>query len=270
MAEVLLTGHRGYIGSCVAKALQCRGIDFNVIGGRLESLSSNSLNADYVIHCAGALRNRPNSLFSSNAEGTQRLLEAVGKSARVVHVSTRGVYKIGETLLTEMSDISPDDAYGESKLLAEEFVRNSNQYVIFRATTLIGHGVIDSGPSFVSQALKRLVQKQKVFLHTPDRLQDFLYVHTFANLLVESLKEGEHWNQVFNAAGPHRSLHKFVELLGSHLEEMTGIKPGIEYRPGDPPRTALLSSGKLHEYFGDIATQPSDSTITKMMVRNFQ
>ncbi len=89
---ILLTGERGYLGSAVAAALEAAGLAWAPLGTRLEQIEPGSLQADAVIHCAGALRHQAERLQRDNVEGTEKLLAGLRGNARVLFASSRSVY----------------------------------------------------------------------------------------------------------------------------------------------------------------------------------
>ncbi len=143
MAEILLTGHRGYLGACVAQALRRAGLAFDPLPGRLEEIGANALPHTLVLHCAGALRHRLDRLDSANAQGMRHLLAGLAHRARVIFVSSRAVYApTDRPIIDERAELGPrGDAYGSSKLDAERALMSSrHDWLILRPTTLFGWG----------------------------------------------------------------------------------------------------------------------------------
>ncbi len=154
--KLLLTGASGFIGSRLALRAHTQGHDFIAIGMantpaekariaelqaagieiRLGSLKDAELIAevtrgvDAVIHLAAAQHETsvPESyFFDINVEGTRALLDASLQAGvrRFVYGSTIGVYGTAHAgALDEHSPLMPDNAYGRSKLQAEELVRS--------------------------------------------------------------------------------------------------------------------------------------------------
>ena len=254
MDQVLLTGAGGYLGACVLE-------------GRLEAIPPGSLEVDAVIHCAGARRHRAAELDASNRQGTQRLLQGLKGSPRIVLVSSASVYGPGRgpTPIDEHAPVEDADAYGRSKLAAEGLVRDSGHpFVVFRATALFGQGG-GWGNAFPTAALEAFLGGRPVVLHTPDRPADYLQVGAFGDLLLRALGPGDHWDQVFNAGGPPRSVHGLIHGLARVFEEIQGTRPEIKEAPGPPSGYPLLSTQKLDACFGALR-QPSDESIFREML----
>ena len=153
--KLLLTGASGFIGSRLALRARAQSHDFIAIGmantpaekvriselaaagievrlGSLkdaEFLAEVTRGVDAVIHLAAAQHETsvPESYFLDvNVEGTRALLEASLQAGvrRFVYGSTIGVYGAAHAgALDEHSKLMPDNAYGRSKVQAEELVR---------------------------------------------------------------------------------------------------------------------------------------------------
>lgn len=217
MAPLLLTGHRGHLGGCVAALLTRGGLPHRVLDTRLQDIVPASLDVSGVIHCAGPLRHRGDAAqMDDHCHGTQALLRGLTGPVPVIYVSSRSVYgRAGARLLDETASASPVEAYGEAKLAAEVAIRESGvPFVILRSSTLIGMGVDRDGHSFLRQAVHRLLRGETVTRYLPDRLHDALDVWAAAQACVEVWR-GAHWNEIFNLAGPARSLHDTLEAMAA-------------------------------------------------------
>jgi nucleoside-diphosphate-sugar epimerase len=100
--------------------------------------------ADVLIHAAAALPIRGSSreILSVNIEGTATLLAAAREAGvrRVVFISSTSVYGVPKVHpISEDAPLVGVGAYGESKIRAEELVRESGlETVIIRPKTFIG------------------------------------------------------------------------------------------------------------------------------------
>jgi nucleoside-diphosphate-sugar epimerase len=136
--DILLTGASGFLG---------RTIQSELCGFRIISLGRSEENkivaditkeiidlpaVDMVIHAAGKAHSIPTTnleeqvFFDVNYIGTQNLLKGfeVNLPRFFVYISTVSVYGRGTgSLLTEDTLLSATDAYGQSKILAEQVVR---------------------------------------------------------------------------------------------------------------------------------------------------
>jgi len=101
---------------------------------------------DAIIHTAALLDVGASSsaLHEVNTEVVRSLFSAARKSGakRLVHLSTAMLYAPGQSTLTEEARVEPRGEYGESKLAAEEALRECNEgptsWTILRAAPLYG------------------------------------------------------------------------------------------------------------------------------------
>lgn len=266
MVPLLLTGATGYLGSRVAAAIDRAGLACDVLSQRLETIEPNSL-AGYrtVLHCAGALRNRPEQQQTANVDGTGALLRGLAPNCRVVFVSSRSVYPAtGHVSVDESQQPRPWDGYGTSKLLAEMALKDSGRpFVIFRSSALFGHPY-RSG-TFPDHAVDHALAGNSIELATPDRQIDYLDVDMLAELLLRACANGKHWGQIFNVAGPSRSLTEMIETLQNRLLEVVGLRASINAVDIAIPQYPLLDSRRVQSCFPN-CSQASDSMIFSRML----
>lgn len=169
--KILITGASGFIGSHIAeealgegwevwcavrkttsrKYLQDSRLNFielnlSSVEQLTEALAAHEF--DVVVHAAGATKCKSKQdFFRVNTDGTKNLIDAVSKTQHVqrfVFVSSLSVFgaireeqPYREILLTDTPQ--PNTAYGESKLKAEAYLKESSlPYVILRPTGVYG------------------------------------------------------------------------------------------------------------------------------------
>jgi len=164
----VVTGGSGFLGRKVASRLRDAGYsvyqmalpDEVVKGegffrGDITDPSRFSIpRADIIVHCAGILESsHPTDelMFKVNHWGTvnvyKKALESgMKKFIMISTVSAIGPQGTTEIGMTEDTDPRPDDAYGRSKLKAEDFLRESGgkdnvDVIILRPTVLYGEGM---------------------------------------------------------------------------------------------------------------------------------
>lgn len=272
MDRILLTGGSGFLGAAVARELARRTIPVTALTCRLEEIQPKSLDFGAVIHCAGALRHRPTDHVISNQLGTDALLRGLARpDTRVLFVSSRGVYApSAAAVIDETAAVGPPDSYGMTKLLAEQAVMTSGRpFVILRPTTLVGAGVNNIGRSFLAASLVRMRRGEEVILHEPDRDIDFLDVNDLAVTIAGLLSVPRVWGEIYNAAGPPRSLHGLMRQLADEFECRTGIRPQLKLLPGPPARAPLLDCRRLHAALPNV-THRDDSCVCAELVNLFE
>ena len=164
----MLTGATGFIGSHIAERLIREGIGLrlwvrrrNTFVAAMEKagahifldrgsdgkiLKESLVGADTIIHCAGATRalNRER-YFEANAHLTRRILGKLQDGQKFILMSSLAAAGPSgpDIPLDESAEPRPVSQYGESKLLAEEYVRrwgseNGDNYVILRPGVVYG------------------------------------------------------------------------------------------------------------------------------------
>lgn len=166
MANILVTGGAGYIGSHTVYFLRksghevtvvdnlSRGHKANVPGGilRVMDLRETAKLADLmkerqcqaVIHFAayiavGESTKAPELYFSNNVAGSASLFEAMQRAGvnKLVFSSTAAAYGIPQTVpITEDQPYAPINPYGESKVMVEKMIEALDQYRGFRSIRL--------------------------------------------------------------------------------------------------------------------------------------
>ncbi|MDL2338077.1 MAG: NAD-dependent epimerase/dehydratase family protein [Pseudomonadota bacterium] len=247
MAPLLLTGHRGYLGACVAALLTRAGVPHRMLATRLHEIAPASLDVSGVIHCAGSLRHRGDAVQMDNhCHGTRVLLNGLVRPVPVVYVSSRSVYgRANAERLDEAVTVAPVEAYGAAKRAAEIVIRESGvPFVILRSGTLIGMGVDNDGLSFMRQAVHRLLSGECVTRYTPDRSHDALDVWAAAQACVE-VSQGARWNETFNLAGPIRSLHATLNTLALACDAINLLRES----PDDSASWGVLDSQRFADRY---------------------
>ena len=142
---ILLTGSSGFLGKILKNHFDYLGMEVKTIGRNpgddylLDLAKGGSISlkspVDLVVHCAGKAHSVPKTtsereaFFNVNVLGTQNLLHEIQKSGcfpkSFVLISTVAVYgQENGRLINEQNPLLANDAYGLSKIRAEELVRD--------------------------------------------------------------------------------------------------------------------------------------------------
>jgi UDP-glucose 4-epimerase len=176
---IVVTGASGFFGRHLAAFLSARGYNLVLLSRREIALPRNTRavkindiadvdwarhldGASAVVHLAGLAHVTsfiPESDYRrTNVAATQRVADAAKEcGAKFVLISSVAAQSgpSSETVLAETDPPIPTNAYGRSKLAAEEEVRAAGgKYVIFRPTLTYGPGVSGNMGKLIALALR--------------------------------------------------------------------------------------------------------------------
>ncbi|MDR2918559.1 MAG: NAD(P)-dependent oxidoreductase [Tannerella sp.] len=261
--KVLITGASGFIGRyLVAEALRrgyevwagiratsslkglpdaihCIDLKYNdadVLTAQLAEHVRKNGAWDYVIHNAGLTKTtRPSDFILVNATYTHHLLMALTrancKPQKFVLMSSLSSYGLGDE--KTFRPISPDDpqhpntAYGKSKLLAENYVREQSEfpYVILRPTGVYGPGDKD----YLMEIKSIRSGFDFAVGMTPQRIT-FIYVKDLACVVFDALENGKILNRhYFVADGDIYTDTEFARIIQELLQKKHVFRARIPF-----------------------------------------
>lgn len=176
--KILITGSNGQLGNELQKIISTGKAEIGAVSKEIKNAEVfamdvdtlditnleqvkkvlNDVKPDVVINCAAATNvdgceANQDLAFKINSLGPRNLaMVAEELGAKIVQVSTDYVFSgVGETPLKESDLVAPVSAYGKTKVLGEEFVRDfSSKYYIVRTAWLYGY----VGHNFVYTMMK--------------------------------------------------------------------------------------------------------------------
>ncbi|KYG76243.1 UDP-glucose 4-epimerase [Roseivirga ehrenbergii] len=199
MKKVLVTGASGFVGQLFCVKNKDRYIIKTVSLQNIKVKDLDLSSVDVILHLAGIahrMEKTDDSLYYDvNYELTKELATAA-KAANVSHflfVSTIKVYGDEYELLTPDTECRPNDAYGKSKLLAEEALNGLEsehfKVSIVRPPLIYGQGVKGNMKKLIA-----LVEKRKYIpFGNINNLRSIVGVDNFVALLdrvIETRKSG--------------------------------------------------------------------------------
>lgn len=196
--KVLVTGANGQLGYDVCRVLSARGIehrgvdvcDFDITDSDKVLRFVFSYRPTAIIHCAGytavdRAEDEATRCFLINADGTANLAHAAKEvGAKLLYISTDYVFSgEGEHFHEVDEPTEPLSVYGKSKLLGENFVRNTlDRHFIVRISWLFGVG----GANFVRTMLE-LSRTRKDLRVVCDQIGSPTYSLDLARLLCDMI-----------------------------------------------------------------------------------
>lgn len=237
--NILVTGGAGYVGTILIPLLLEKGhrvrvFDNLMFGGdqllpffrypRFEFIKGdirniNDVNAaikrqDIIIHLAAivgypACRKEPKLAEEVNIGGTKNLIKAISENQLVIYASTGSIYGEIEEICTEETPLNPLSLYGQTKALAEKYLLEDCNTIVFRFATGFGLSprlrldlLIND---FVYKALTEgyLVVYEKHFMRT------FIHVYDMGRAYLFAIENsGQMAGQIYNVGSEEMNYSK--------------------------------------------------------------
>ena len=208
MKNILITGSEGFIGKNLVIKLNKfpnisitsfnRGMDISMLDDFLQQ-------ADYVFHLAGENRTNDISAFAKNNEEFTSILCEKIKSK--VNASDKKV----KLIFTSSIQASLPNPYGQSKLEAEEIIKNfSNKKNflanIFRLPGVFGKWCRPNYNSVVSTFCYNIAREIPVRVDDENRLLNLVYIDDVINNLILSLNKDIDNEEIYKKIEPEYSI----------------------------------------------------------------
>jgi UDP-glucose 4-epimerase len=238
---VLLTGHRGFIGSVVhgllpdARVLETRNPGVEELVARLEGV-------DCLIHLAGGggarfCREHPREAVENNVVLTRRLATAARRAGvrRFVYASSIAVYGTAADLplpISEDHPAAPDDLYGSLKWACEELL-DEVPHVVLRLANVYGFGTgarLASG-GFVNHVCRSVRETRRITLTSATLGLDLVHVTDVARAILRCISAAEPFPAVLNIGGGRATtLVECAELVRNRVD--FPVELVVDERPG--------------------------------------
>jgi len=226
--KILLTGHRGFIGSNMLQALERKGHSvstYDWVDGNMPSVAEQ----DWVIHM-GAISSTTerdiDKILTQNYDFSRQLFDACKlHGVNMQYSSSASVYGLG-TVFTEDAPADPRTPYAWSKYLFERYhARHQGKNTVqgFRYFNVYGTGEDHKGSQaspfsqFAKQA--RETGRIQVFEGSRESRRDFIPVQDVVETHLKFLKVSA--SGVFNVGtGKTKSFYEIAEQFGVPIEEI--------------------------------------------------
>jgi UDP-glucose 4-epimerase len=203
--NILITGHKGYIGSHLYNNLKKKN-KFKIIGisskeniKKYKSLLQKKFFPNLIIHCAGTGQvnfghNNSRRHYLKNVKSTKLLIKFINdgciKKSIIIFLSSQAVYKgnYNNLKLNENSKINPISDYGKTKLIAENLLKkvNGNTVVILRLFSVYGIGL---KKQIIWDSFNKIYKKNFLFRGTGQEVRDFINIQDIIRLILLIIKK---------------------------------------------------------------------------------
>lgn len=248
--KVLVTGATGFLGRKLVPKIQQEGHEVVALVREtsnreglpketefrevdildIKSLESVVHDIDVVVHLAAYFDFYPSDeelMFEVNIEGTKNLMNAcVGTNVeRFIYCSTTET--IGPVRFppgTEDTELRPDFSYGQSKILAEQAIREITSNTGMPHVILRPAGIMGEGDLYVMYEIAQQLNEGKVFAlpRTPNSQFMFIHVDDVVSGFVAALEPKIALNQtIILCPDEPMNWEEFVEVMTTSL----GVKP---------------------------------------------
>ena len=238
--RVLVTGAYGFIGQNLVQALRReKGVEIALFGAKdsMEGLRVEVERADVIYHLAGA--NRPsdiNDFARINRDLTSTICDWLGccdSKKQIVLSST-----IQATL---------DNAYGKSKLAAEECVRNLARTGtiiprIYRLPNVFGKLSRPHYNSVVATFCSQIANKQPIHISNPEHELRLVYIDDVVQSFLRHLSPGDDKQLDWQVETEHRCT---LQGLADRIRQVDAIRDSLLIPDFSDPLTKALHSTYL-------------------------
>lgn len=256
--KCLITGAGGFIGYNLLKFLSSKNINVTGLDNFLVKNSNfqnttnkkiincdildkkklNSIIKDYdiIIHLAAIedqkfLLKYPNKAFDINFNGTKNIVDNLSSNQLFVYFSTNIVYgNIKKTPLDETHQTLPNEVYGISKLISENYINFTSQYKNYKYCIVRNFntfGPHQGNNSYIPSLINSALQKNKFEIWNANKIRDLQYIddlcENLLNLIKNQIKTKK--NIIVNAASGNSYSAKYIaDIISKFLKVKYSIK----------------------------------------------
>lgn len=247
--KVLVIGGAGYVGASLCNTLAVQQIPFAVydnfsVGSKDRLLEKGwqffegdvkdqstlrKVIADYAptniialaaIHYIPYCVAHPEETEAVNVTGIQNIINAIhdiDSTIELLFSSSAAVYKDSALPLSETNELQPIDNYGESKLEAEQLIKQQlDEYKIVRLFNV--YGLSDTNPHVIPKIYKALKDGvPQLQLGNIEPKRDYVHVDDVAAALVAVMESGRNHETYNVGTGNAHSVSDVISLLTEQL-----------------------------------------------------
>lgn len=273
MPHIIITGACGFVGSNIVKRLvkekyQTNNVD-NLSFGNLSNLQDivirnrdfNDLDdyelnqSDILIHCATSniiyAMNKPIKTFQNNATNTIKLFQRF--KGKIIYTSTASVYGQADVIPTiEDADIRTNNAYDQSKYIAELFLQQRGNYTTLRLSNVYGINQRADNPycGVIGKLIDNVLHNQSVKINGDgNQTRDYTFVDDVVKAVMVAAKTNSLNTEINIASGQETSILQLINKISEIINYKVSIRH-IEPRRIDGIERRCLSIKKAAQLLG--------------------
>ncbi len=278
MADILVTGGAGYIGSVLVPELLkkghsvtvldsfiykqsslldcCRYDNFSIIKGDCrdeETLKKALEGKDFIFPLAAivgfpACDNDKIAAESTNLNAIELLLKLRTPEQKIIFPCTNSGYGVGqgESMCTEESPILPVSLYGKTKMAAEKAVLEAGNSLTFRFATLFGASPRMRLDLLVNDFVYRAVNDRSLIVFEGHFMRNYLHVRDAANAFIFAMESFEEMKgHCYNCGLSDANLSKLelCEKIKKYIPSFTYLEAPVGADPDK--RNYLVSNARI-------------------------
>jgi nucleoside-diphosphate-sugar epimerase len=240
--KILVSGAGGFIGSHIAERLAKMGntviafsrqvpiplLEYNNISIKVGDINDSSMlnsaidGVEAIIHCAALLASRTydkEKVYQINYHATENLLDLAYKNGitNFLHISSGGVLgDIKNPPADESHPYNPQDAYEESKMLAEkkviEYSKKGLNVIIVRPTWSYGER-----DKRVFKLINSIKKRKILKIGKCDNLQHPVYISDLVDGIILALQKGKNGSIYFIGGNEHLTTNQIIDIIANLL-----------------------------------------------------
>ena len=240
MNKILITGGGGYLGTKLTSLLLQKSYDvtvfddlifggdhllkftniknFNFIKGDIRKVDDikkiNTSKFQVIVHLASivgypACRANPILAKETNINGTENILKFKKKNQLIIFASTGSNYGSKKEVVNENSKLEPLSLYAESKVINENMIKKTENFIIYRFATAFGSSPRMRLDLLVNDFLFKAVTEGYLVVYEKDHKRSFIHVDDIANSILFAIKNSNKMkNEVFNVGDESMNFSK--------------------------------------------------------------
>lgn len=273
LPKILLTGACGFVGSNISKRLShdgfnCINIDnlkfgninnlpgIKVYEDGFENLTEDQLyDIDILVHCATTniiyAMDSPIETFQNNATNTIKLFQRF--KGKIIYTSTASVYGQSDIIPTpENAEIRTNNAYDQSKYIAELFLQQRGNYTTLRLSNVYGINQRADNPycGVIGRLIHNIINGKTVKINgNGKQTRDYSFIDDVVDAIIIAINKDALNTEINIATGVETSIIQLIKIIEDATDQLS-IVDHIDKRKIDGITRRCLDIKKAKSLLG--------------------